>query len=31
MKTTEALNNAASEWEAHMNRDILTNTRKNPD
>lgn len=31
MKTIEALNNAASEWEAHMNRNILTNKRTDPD
>jgi hypothetical protein len=31
MKTTEALNNATAEREAHMNRDLLTNKRKDPD
>lgn len=31
MKTTEAINNATAEREAHMNRDILTNKRKDPD
>lgn len=31
MKTTEAIKNATAEREAHMNRDILTNKRKDPD
>ena len=31
MKTTEALNNATAEREAHMNRNILTNKREDPD